>query len=69
VDWHDKNQAVPAFITAVMMPFTFSVAYGIIFGVGAFVAMFTLNRLFDFLVGPGNLKERFAIMVRREKSK
>ncbi len=32
VDWHDLTEAVPAFITAVMMPFSFSITEGIALG-------------------------------------
>ena len=32
VDWNDMMQAVPAFLTMIMMPFTFSITNGILFG-------------------------------------
>ena len=32
IDWHDITEAAPAVITALAMPFTFSIADGIAFG-------------------------------------
>jgi AGZA family xanthine/uracil permease-like MFS transporter len=32
IDWHDTTESVPAAITAIMMPFTYSIAEGIAFG-------------------------------------
>jgi AGZA family xanthine/uracil permease-like MFS transporter len=32
IDWHDTTESVPAAITALMMPFTYSIADGIAFG-------------------------------------
>jgi len=32
IDWNDLSEAIPALITAVGMPFTFSIANGIAFG-------------------------------------
>ncbi|MDC9581746.1 NCS2 family permease [Xenorhabdus sp. PR6a] len=39
VQWHDLTEAVPAFITAVMMPFSFSITEGIALGFIAYCAM------------------------------
>jgi len=33
VEWHDIYQAVPAFLTIILMPLTFSIAYGILGGI------------------------------------
>jgi AGZA family xanthine/uracil permease-like MFS transporter len=32
IDWHDTTESVPAAITALLMPFTYSIAEGIAFG-------------------------------------
>jgi AGZA family xanthine/uracil permease-like MFS transporter len=32
VDWHNMSEAIPAFLTMVIMPFTFSITDGIVFG-------------------------------------
>ena len=39
IDWHDKTMALPAFITMVMMPFTYSIADGIAWGLISYCAM------------------------------
>tara|TARA_Y100000741_G_C18257649_1_gene559561 strand:- start:638 stop:2140 length:1503 start_codon:yes stop_codon:yes gene_type:complete len=39
IDWADKTMAVPAFITMVMMPFTYSIADGIAWGIISYCAM------------------------------
>ena len=39
IDWSDKTMAVPAFITMVMMPFTYSIADGIAWGIISYCAM------------------------------
>lgn len=39
IHWDDFTEAIPAFLTFVMMPFTYSIADGIIFGIVSFVAM------------------------------
>ena len=33
IDWEDVTEAAPAALTAIMMPFTYSIANGIMFGV------------------------------------
>ena len=37
IDWNDKEIAIPAFITPVMMPLTYSIADGIAWGIIAYV--------------------------------
>lgn len=39
VDWHDITEAAPAAVTAVTMPFTFSIAHGIAFGFITYAAV------------------------------
>lgn len=39
VNWHDLTEAVPAFITAVMMPFSFSITEGIALGFISYCVM------------------------------
>jgi AGZA family xanthine/uracil permease-like MFS transporter len=36
VDWADPTEAVPAGLTVLVMPFTFSIAYGIAAGIVAY---------------------------------
>ncbi|MBQ0005895.1 MAG: NCS2 family permease [Alistipes sp.] len=37
IDWNDYSEAIPAFITTIMMPLTYSVAHGILLGMIAYV--------------------------------
>ena len=37
VDWNDFTEAIPAFIAAIMMPFTYSISEGIAMGVISYV--------------------------------
>jgi len=45
IDWADENGhiimtiAMPSFLTIIMMPFTYSIANGIFFGIGSFVVL------------------------------
>jgi len=39
INWNDKEMAVPAFITMVLMPFTYSIADGIAWGLISYVAI------------------------------
>ena len=69
IDWNDKEMAIPAFITMVLMPFTYSIADGIAWGLISYVAikigmgkMDKLNPVVNilavlmlmFYVGPGD---------------
>ncbi|KAM0034388.1 putative xanthine/uracil/vitamin C permease [Helianthus debilis subsp. tardiflorus] len=39
IDWDDMRQAVPAFITLLLMPLTYSIAYGLIGGIGTYIVL------------------------------
>lgn len=39
IDFHDFTEAVPAFLTIVMMPFAYSIAEGIVFGIVSYVVV------------------------------
>ncbi len=69
IDWGDLEIAVPAFLTMILMPFTFSIADGIAWGVISYVAiqiivgkgkdvnvvMWTIFALMSmFYLGPGD---------------
>ena len=69
IDWSDKEMALPAFLTMVLMPFTYSIADGIAWGIISYVAiklgmgkmdelnpvMYTLFVLMlMFYIGPGD---------------
>ncbi|XP_051138219.1 adenine/guanine permease AZG1-like [Andrographis paniculata] len=39
VDWGDMRQAIPAFVTMILMPLTYSIAYGLIGGIGSYIVL------------------------------
>ncbi|KAJ3699588.1 hypothetical protein LUZ61_003293 [Rhynchospora tenuis] len=39
VRWDDMKEAVPAFLTLILMPLTYSIAYGVIGGIGAYIVL------------------------------
>ena len=42
----DYSEAIPAFITAVMMPFAYSIAHGIMLGMISYVVINALSGIF-----------------------
>ena len=68
IEWDNLEMAIPAFVTMVMMPFTYSIAAGIAWGVIAYVAIKISRKAQDmnmvmwiifalmsmFYLGPGN---------------
>jgi AGZA family xanthine/uracil permease-like MFS transporter len=49
IDWANVRQAVPAFITIVMMPLTYSIAYGLIGGICSYMLIYLANFLLDLV--------------------
>lgn len=43
LDWDDKTEVLPACVTALTMPFTYSIANGIAFGFVSYAALKTLT--------------------------
>ncbi|KAL3653405.1 Adenine/guanine permease azg1 [Castilleja foliolosa] len=39
VEWGDMRQAIPAFLTMILMPLTYSIAYGLIAGIGTYCVL------------------------------
>ncbi|KAJ0978411.1 hypothetical protein J5N97_013885 [Dioscorea zingiberensis] len=39
IDWEDMRQAIPAFMTLLLTPLTYSIAYGLIGGIGTYVVL------------------------------
>jgi len=39
IDWEEMREAIPAFVTILLMPLTYSIAYGLIGGIGTYVVM------------------------------
>ncbi|XP_057738186.1 adenine/guanine permease AZG1 [Arachis stenosperma] len=50
IDWDDMRQAIPAFVTLLLMPLTYSIAYGLIGGIGTYI-MLNLWDWFSMLLG------------------
>eukprot|EP00882_Tetradesmus_deserticola_P014537 GHRQ01015460.1.p1 GENE.GHRQ01015460.1~~GHRQ01015460.1.p1 ORF type:complete len:355 (+),score=124.76 GHRQ01015460.1:692-1756(+) len=49
IDWADVRHAVPAFITIVTMPMTYSIAYGVIAGCCSYMVLYLGNFLLDLI--------------------
>jgi AGZA family xanthine/uracil permease-like MFS transporter len=39
IEWDDMRQAIPAFVTIILMPLTYSIAYGLVGGIGTFIVL------------------------------
>lgn len=39
IEWDDMRQAIPAFVTLILMPMTYSIAYGLIGGIGTYIVL------------------------------
>ncbi|PKI37444.1 hypothetical protein CRG98_042159 [Punica granatum] len=39
IEWDDMRQVIPAFVTLMLMPLTFSIAYGLIGGIGTYIVL------------------------------
>ena len=39
IEWDNMNQAIPAFVTMILMPLTYSIAYGLIGGIGTYIVL------------------------------
>ncbi|OIW20023.1 hypothetical protein TanjilG_31941 [Lupinus angustifolius] len=39
IDWDDMRQAIPAFVTLLLTPLTYSIAYGLIGGIGTYIVL------------------------------
>ncbi|KAJ4704278.1 Adenine/guanine permease [Melia azedarach] len=39
IEWNDMREAIPAFVTMILMPMTYSIAYGLIGGIGTYIVL------------------------------
>ncbi|KAJ4971658.1 hypothetical protein NE237_004757 [Protea cynaroides] len=39
IEWNDMKQAIPAFVTMILMPLTYSIAYGLVGGIGTYIVL------------------------------
>ncbi|KAJ8647738.1 hypothetical protein MRB53_000761 [Persea americana] len=54
IEWGDMREAIPAFITMILMPLTYSIAYGLIGGIGTYIVL----HVWDWVAGCfGNSKK------------
>ncbi|KAK6924721.1 Nucleobase cation symporter 2 family [Dillenia turbinata] len=64
VDWEDFREAIPAFATIILMPLTYSIANGIIGGLGVYIAL----NLYDFIMGRIKWLIRMRKMIVKEQN-
>lgn len=62
IEWNDMKQAIPAFITLLLMPLTYSIAYGLIGGIATYVVL----NLFDW---GEDLLRKLGILKKKEEVK
>ncbi|KAJ4843856.1 Adenine/guanine permease azg1 [Turnera subulata] len=53
IEWNDMREAIPAFVTLILMPLTYSVAYGLIGGIGTYIVLHLWDWGKDALVKVG----------------
>ena len=51
IDWKDYGQAIPSFLTIIIMPLTYSIAYGIIAGLASYLCINLPVYLWDLATG------------------
>lgn len=51
INWAYMGDAVPAFVTIAVMPFTYSIAYGLIAGIMSYILLNTVAWLIEFVSG------------------
>ncbi|KAK2647502.1 hypothetical protein Ddye_014991 [Dipteronia dyeriana] len=56
IEWNDMRQAIPAFVTMILMPMTYSIAYGLIGGIGTYIVLHLWDWGEDILGNFGILK-------------
>lgn len=56
IEWDDMRQAIPAFVTLILMPLTYSIAYGLIGGIGTYIVLNIWDWATDFLAKHGAIE-------------
>jgi AGZA family xanthine/uracil permease-like MFS transporter len=49
VKWHDPTHALSAFLTVIVMPLTYSIAYGLLAGIGSYFISWSVFTLLSFV--------------------
>ncbi|KAI4306933.1 hypothetical protein L6164_030172 [Bauhinia variegata] len=63
IEWEDMRQAIPAFVTLILMPLTYSIAYGLIGGIGTYVVLNLWDWGAEFLAKFGVVKSKLSVPV------
>ncbi|CAK7339938.1 unnamed protein product [Dovyalis caffra] len=58
IEWNDMRQAIPAFMTLILMPLTYSIAYGLIGGIGTYMVLHLWDWAMEVLVKLGVINKR-----------
>ncbi|XP_014500743.1 adenine/guanine permease AZG2 [Vigna radiata var. radiata] len=64
IDWNNTKDAVPAFVTMLLMPLTYSIANGIIAGIGLYIAL----SLYDYAASILHWLRKMKRMVAKEQN-
>nr|GMD36287.1 adenine/guanine permease AZG2 [Ipomoea batatas] len=64
INWENTKEAVPAFVTIILMPLTYSIAYGIVGGIGMYIAL----SLYDWIKELVKWTARMKTMVAKEQN-
>ncbi|KAI9156141.1 hypothetical protein LWI28_001229 [Acer negundo] len=67
IEWDDMRQAIPAFVTLILMPLTYSIAYGLIGGIGTYMVLHIWDWCEELLVKFGVLKKKNGGLIREEE--
>ncbi|TXG50000.1 hypothetical protein EZV62_025875 [Acer yangbiense] len=67
IEWDDMRQAIPAFVTLILMPLTYSIAYGLIGGIGTYMVLHIWDWFEELLVKFGVLKKKNVGLIREEE--
>ncbi|KAK8671308.1 hypothetical protein V6N13_037905 [Hibiscus sabdariffa] len=58
IEWDDMRQAIPGFVTLILMPLTYSIAYGLIGGIGTYMLLHVGDWATEQLVTVGVVRRR-----------
>ncbi|XP_057791498.1 adenine/guanine permease AZG2 [Salvia miltiorrhiza] len=64
IEWENVREGVPAFVTMILMPLTYSISNGIVGGIGMYVAL----GLYDYVVGSVKWVSKMRRAVLREEN-
>ncbi|OWM87372.1 hypothetical protein CDL15_Pgr022483 [Punica granatum] len=64
IEWDDMRQAIPAFVTLILMPLSYSIAYGLIGGIGTYIVLHLWDWGEEFLGRFGLFKRRSGVVNR-----